>query len=88
MKSNSKIGVINLSVGDFHKQSHNQLQTIMNVDLNQLLSNPVLAVLGGLVVFKFFFSLVNLFYARIFRPGKNLKKVYGEWGELFLVYKI
>lgn len=38
-------------------------------------------LIGALVVASFVFTFVHGIYARFLRPGKNLKKVYGSWGE-------
>ena len=46
---------------------------------------PVATVVLGvglLVVASFVHTFLYGIYARLLRPGKNLKKVYGSWGKL------
>lgn len=39
-------------------------------------------VIGIIYILYWTFVALNGVYARLFRPGKNLKKVYGQWGKL------
>lgn len=41
----------------------------------------IILVLGGVVVFKALLQVVTVFYKRVLRPAKNIKKTYGSWGE-------
>lgn len=40
---------------------------------------PVLLALGLLVALRWLATALTGVYARILRPGKNIRKVYGEW---------
>jgi hypothetical protein len=42
----------------------------------------ILLVTGALVVLKVVLTFLKGIYARLLRPGKNIKKVYGSWGKL------
>lgn len=47
----------------------------------------VLKVIGGLVILKFGYTAIKGIFARLIRPGKNLKK-YGSWGEyVYTLYR-
>ena len=39
----------------------------------------LLAIFGGVIVAREILSLLFMFYKTLLRPGKNLKKAYGEW---------
>jgi hypothetical protein len=40
----------------------------------------LLLVTGAIVVLKVVYTFLHGIYARLLRPGKNIKKVYGSWG--------
>jgi hypothetical protein len=40
-------------------------------------------VIGAVVVLSYVLTFLKGIYARILRPGKNLKLTYGVWGEFF-----
>lgn len=49
-----------------------------SVSVDDAVVVPV-ACIGALVVGKFLLTFVKGIYARLLRPGKNLKRTYGEW---------
>ena len=40
-----------------------------------------LVVIGAAVVLSYVLTFLKGIYARVLRPGKNLKKCYGSWGK-------
>jgi hypothetical protein len=57
----------------------------MSAQVTALLQNPHLktglVVIGAVVVLSYVLTFLKGIYARILRPGKNLKLNYGVWGE-------
>jgi hypothetical protein len=57
----------------------------MSAQVSALLQNPHLktglVVIGAVVVLSYILTFLKGIYARILRPGKNLKLTYGIWGE-------
>lgn len=53
---------------------------LCNSHLAKVLSKAAV-VIGALYIIYWAYVALNGIYARLFRPGKNLKKVYGQWGK-------
>jgi len=51
-------------------------------EINKIIKNPIISqfffIVGGIYVVKFILTLLEGIYARLLRPGKNLKR-YGSW---------
>jgi hypothetical protein len=53
----------------------------MSVVLLQSILLGIAASVGGVVILLFLHTLFHGIYARLLRPGKNIVKKFGPWGE-------
>jgi hypothetical protein len=58
-----------------------------NCNLPKIMGN-LIVVIGLSVLLYTFFNILGNIYALFIRPGKNLKKKYGSWGEFFVAFSI